>query len=146
MQPGQITTRPIAIQSPGHGCMNGLTTERYIWFIYLTCYPWRFVQPGTCRHPVGAGIKCLYCIHITYTTITIFAHPFSSLCIIILILIIIIMIIIIVIIIIIMIIIIMIIMIIIILSFDIAPSPYKHVQRRIAFRCQWIDVGIHIII
>ena len=45
-----------------------------------------------------------------------------------------------------MIIIMMIIMIIIILSFDIAPSPYKHVQRRIAFHCQWIDVGIHIII
>ena len=34
--------------------------------------------------------------------------------------------------------------IIIILSFDIAPFPYKHAQRRITFHCQRIDVDIHI--
>ena len=35
--------------------------------------------------------------------------------------------------------------IIIILSFDIAPFPYKHAQRRITFHCQRIDVDIHIV-
>ena len=35
--------------------------------------------------------------------------------------------------------------IIIILSFDIAPFPYKHAQRRITFHCQRIDVDIHLI-
>ena len=34
---------------------------------------------------------------------------------------------------------------IIILSFDIAPFPYKHAQRRITFHCQRIDVDIHIV-
>ena len=38
-----------------------------------------------------------------------------------------------------------IIIIIIILSFDIAPFPYKHAQRRITFHCQRIDVDIHIV-
>ena len=38
-----------------------------------------------------------------------------------------------------------IIIIIIILSFDIAPFPYKHVQRHITFHCQRIDVDIHIV-
>ena len=37
------------------------------------------------------------------------------------------------------------IIIIIILSFDIAPFPYKHAQRRITFHCQRIDVDIHIV-
>ena len=37
-----------------------------------------------------------------------------------------------------------IIIIIIILSFDIAPFPYKHAQRRITLHCQRIDVDIHI--
>ena len=32
-----------------------------------------------------------------------------------------------------------------ILSFDIAPFPYKHAQRRITFHCQRIDVDIHIV-
>ena len=41
--------------------------------------------------------------------------------------------------------IIIIIIIIIILSFDIAPFPYKHAQRRITFHCQRIDVDIHIV-
>ena len=40
---------------------------------------------------------------------------------------------------------IIIIIIIIILSFDIAPFPYKHAQRRITFHCQRIDVDIHIV-
>ena len=40
---------------------------------------------------------------------------------------------------------IIIIIIIIILSFDIAPFPYKHDQRRITFHCQRIDVDIHIV-
>ena len=31
-------------------------------------------------------------------------------------------------------------MIIMILSFDIAPYPYKHAQRRITFHCQRIDL------
>ena len=35
--------------------------------------------------------------------------------------------------------------IIIILSFDIAPFPYKHAQRRITFHCQRIDVDIHLV-
>ena len=43
------------------------------------------------------------------------------------------------------IIIIIIIIIMIILSFDIAPFPYKHAQRRIPFHCQRIDVDIHIV-
>ena len=38
-----------------------------------------------------------------------------------------------------------IIILIIILSFDIAPFPYKHAQRRITFHCQRIDVDIHIV-
>ena len=38
-----------------------------------------------------------------------------------------------------------IIIIIIILSFDIAPFPYKHAQRRITFHCQRIDVDIQIV-
>ena len=38
-----------------------------------------------------------------------------------------------------------IIIIIIILSFDIAPFPYKHAQRRITFHCQRIDFDIHIV-
>ena len=42
--------------------------------------------------------------------------------------------------------IIMIIIIMIMLSYDIAPFPYKHAQRYIPFHCQWIDVGIHIVI
>ena len=33
----------------------------------------------------------------------------------------------------------------IILSFDIAPFPYKHAQRRITFHWQRIDVDIHIV-
>ena len=37
------------------------------------------------------------------------------------------------------------IMIIMILSFEIAPFPYKHAQRRITFHCQRIDVDIHIV-
>ena len=32
-----------------------------------------------------------------------------------------------------------------ILSFDIAPFPYKHAQRRITFHCQRIDVDVHIV-
>ena len=36
--------------------------------------------------------------------------------------------------------------IIIILSFDIAPFPYKHAQRRITFHCQRIDVDIHMMV
>ena len=39
----------------------------------------------------------------------------------------------------------LIIIIIIILSFDIAPFPYKHAQRRITFHCQRIDIDIHIV-
>ena len=41
--------------------------------------------------------------------------------------------------------IIIIIIIIIILSFDNAPFPYKHAQRRITFHCQRIAVDIHIV-
>ena len=33
-----------------------------------------------------------------------------------------------------------------ILTFDIAPFPFKHAQRRTTFHCQWIDVGIHTVI
>ena len=36
--------------------------------------------------------------------------------------------------------------IIIILSFDIAPFPYKHAQRRITLHCQRIDVDIHVLL
>ena len=43
------------------------------------------------------------------------------------------------------IIIIIIIIIVIIITFDIAPLPYKHAQRRITFHCQRIDVDIHIV-
>ena len=42
-------------------------------------------------------------------------------------------------------IIIIIIIIIIILSFDIAPFPYEHAQRRITFHCQRIDVDMHLV-
>ena len=31
------------------------------------------------------------------------------------------------------------------LSFDNAPSPYKHAQNRITFHCQMIDVDTHIV-
>ena len=32
------------------------------WLIFLTCYPWVFVQPGMAEvRSTGARIKCLYC-------------------------------------------------------------------------------------
>ena len=49
--PGKYTTvRPIATQSPGHGCMDDLTTKR------------RF-DSGVC--PTGAGNEYLYCISLS---------------------------------------------------------------------------------
>ena len=63
-------------QFPGHLCMDDLTTERCFvsqatWvvdildllsLIYLTCYPWVFVQPGAADvRSIAAGIKCLFC-------------------------------------------------------------------------------------
>ena len=60
----------IPTKFPGHGCMDGLTTECSfdsrptrvidVFGLFLTCYPWLFVQPGTGRCPVN---WCnLYCI------------------------------------------------------------------------------------
>ena len=69
-------TRTIAIQFPGHVCMNDLTTERSfdsqatwvinVCLIILTCYLWLCVQPGTGRRPTGARTKWLYCRCITH--------------------------------------------------------------------------------
>ena len=59
------TTRPIAIQFLGHGCMDDLTTGRSFeslatWVIdvlglllFLTRIPWLFVQPVTDRSLVN---------------------------------------------------------------------------------------------
>ena len=66
------TARPIANQFPGHGCMNDLNVAliRKLrgywgnWFVFLMCYPWVFIQPGTGRRPVDWSENNMS-IHIT---------------------------------------------------------------------------------
>ena len=57
-----MAARPIDTQFPGHGSIDDLTTERSFnsqatWVIdvlglFLTCYPWVFVETGTGGRPV----------------------------------------------------------------------------------------------
>ena len=58
------TAHLIATQFPWYGIMDNLTTERsfesqatwvidIVCFMFWTCYPWVFLQPGTGRRPVN---------------------------------------------------------------------------------------------
>ena len=67
------TERPIADQFPGHGCMDGLVTERRFepqatWVVAVLdlCFSMLFMsvlynQILADVRSIGAGIKCLYC-------------------------------------------------------------------------------------